>query len=540
MARRSPAASSPATPGPAQAQVQAQVQAQAGAQVHAARRDRAGPEPDRSPTPKAKPGRPAAPAAPAPLRVLMIASEVAPFSKTGGLADVTAALPRALAREGHDVTVVTPRYQGITAGQWRAEVQASMAGVTLAAGLFEEPLGPGARALFVDCPPLYQRAGLYNSGQVDYQDNPLRFAFLAIAALEWAAAAEQPVSVVHAHDWQAGLAPAYLRQYFAGHPVLGQLPSVFTIHNLAYQGLADKTWVPRLGLGWDLFTPDGLEYFDRLSLLKAGINLSDAVTTVSPTYAAEIQRPEQGFGFDGIIRGRREVLSGILNGVDVDTWDPARDPYLPQPYTAQTLEGKAAAKAALLEAAGLPGGDDGMRRPLVGIVSRLADQKGFDLVAQVAASLADLGAAFVVLGSGEARYEAMWRTLATQPARSLRRAHRVRRAAGPSHRGRGRHVPDAVALRAVRSESDVQPALRHRPGGARHGRTGRLGRAVGRCDGNRHRLPLCRVQRRRDAGGAGRRRARVRRSGAVAPPAAERDGRGLFLGPRSAGVRDGV
>ncbi len=344
----------------------------------------------------------------------MIASELAPFSKTGGLADVTAALPRALGRAGHDVTVVTPRYRGITAGQWHTDVEAAVAGVSLAAGLFEEPLGPGARALFVDCPPLYHRDGLYNTGQVDYQDNPLRFAFLVIAALEWAARQDQPIAVVHAHDWQAGLAPAYLRQHFSRHPVLGQLPSVFTIHNLAYQGIADKTWMPRLGLGWDLFTVAGLEFYDRMSLLKAGINFSDAVTTVSPTYAEEIQRPEYGFGFDGVMRARREALTGILNGVDTDTWDPARDTHLPKPFTARSLAGKAAAKAALLDTFGLPGGDEGMTRPLIGIVSRLADQKGFDLVAQVAGSLADLGPAFVVLGSGDARYEAMWRALAAQ------------------------------------------------------------------------------------------------------------------------------
>ena len=344
----------------------------------------------------------------------MIASELAPFSKTGGLADVASALPRALGRAGHDVTVVTPRYRGITAGQWHADVEAAIAGVSLSAGLFEEPLGPGARALFVDCPPLYDRAGLYNAGQVDYQDNPLRFAFLVVAALEWAARQEQPVSVVHAHDWQAGLTPAYLRQHFSRHPVLGRMPSVFTIHNLAYQGIADKTWMPRLGLGWDLFTVDGLEFWDRISLLKAGVNFSDAVTTVSPTYAEEIQRPEYGFGFDGVMRARRAALTGILNGVDVEAWDPARDTHLPRPFTAKALAGKAAAKAALLEAFGLPGGDEGLARPLVGIVSRLAGQKGFDLVAQVADELADLGPAFVVLGSGEARYEDMWRVLAAR------------------------------------------------------------------------------------------------------------------------------
>jgi starch synthase len=344
----------------------------------------------------------------------MIASELAPFSKTGGLADVASALPRALGRAGHHVTVVTPRYRGIEAGRWQAEVEATVGGTSLSAGLFEEPLGPGARALLVECPPLYHRAGLYNSGQVDYDDNPLRFAFLVIAALEWAAGQEHPVSVVHAHDWQAGLAAAYLRQHYSRQPALAQVPSVFTIHNLAYQGIASKSWMPRLGLGWDLFTLDGLEFWDRVSLLKAGVNFSDAVTTVSPTYAEEIQRPEYGFGFDGVMRARREVLSGILNGVDLDAWDPAHDAFLPQPFSATTLAGKAVAKAALLEAFGLPGGDDGLARPLGGIVSRLVVQKGFDLVAEVADALADLGPAFVVLGNGEARYEQMWRTLAAR------------------------------------------------------------------------------------------------------------------------------
>ncbi|MEP7116030.1 MAG: glycogen synthase GlgA [Acidobacteriota bacterium] len=348
------------------------------------------------------------------MRVLMIASELAPFSKTGGLADVVSALSKALGRAGHNVTVVTPRYQGISAGQWHGDVDAAVAGRSLSAGLFAERLGPGAQALFVDCPSLYHRSGLYNAGQVDYPDNPLRFAFLVIAALEWAARQEIPVSVVHAHDWQAGLTPAYLRQHFSRHPVLASTPSVFTIHNLAYQGVADKSWMPRLGLGWDLFTVGGLEFWDRLSLLKAGVNFSDAVTTVSPTYAAEIQRPEYGFGFDGVMRARRAALTGILNGVDVDEWDPARDAHLPQPYSAKALAGKAAAKTALLEHFGLPGGDEGRARPLVGIVSRLADQKGFDLIAQAADSLADLGPAFVVLGSGDSRYEQMWRTMAAR------------------------------------------------------------------------------------------------------------------------------
>jgi starch synthase len=310
------------------------------------------------------------------------------------------------------VTVVTPRYRGLGAGQWLTDVSATVGGTTLAAGLFEEPLGPGARALFVDCPPLYDRAGLYNAGQVDFDDNPLRFAFLTIAALEWAAAQAAPIQVVHAHDWQAGLTGAYLAQHFARHPALGRVPTVFTIHNLAYQGVADKSWLPRLGLGWDLFTVGGLEFWDHVSFLKAGVNFSDAVTTVSPTYADEIQRPEYGAGFDGVIRARAAALTGILNGIDTDVWNPATDPLLPAPYTAKALAGKTHAKRAALEAFGLPVSDQALARPLVGMVSRLVDQKGFDLVAQVAAPLVDMGPAYVVLGSGDARYEQLWRALA--------------------------------------------------------------------------------------------------------------------------------
>jgi starch synthase len=377
-----------------------------------------GPRPAAAPVPAATP-KPRAPRRPAPpLRVLMIASEATPFSKTGGLADVASALPRALGRLGHEVTLFTPRYAGVSAGQWRDDVSVAVAGATYSAGLFEEPIGVGARAMLVECPPLYHRPGLYNSGGVDFADNALRFAFLVIAALEWAAQQPTPIDVVHAHDWQAGLAPAYLRQHFARHATLGAVPSVFTIHNLAYQGIVDKSWLPRLGLGWDLFTVDGLEFWDQVSLLKSGVNFSDAVTTVSPTYAQEIQRPEYGAGFDGVIRARAAALTGILNGIDVETWSPDRDPYLPASFTAKSLAGKTTAKRAVLEAFGLTADDAAMARPLIGVVSRLVDQKGFDLVAEVASQLADLDAGFVVLGSGEPRHEQLWRTLAAhQPAR---------------------------------------------------------------------------------------------------------------------------
>jgi len=344
------------------------------------------------------------PRAPKQLRILMVASEAYPFSKTGGLADVTAALPKALGRLGHDVTLITPRYRGIEAGTLVDSARLHVAGTWLDVDFSERALGPGARVLFLDCPPLYDRPGIYNEQGIDYTDNALRFGLLAAASVDWLGRQPLPMDIVHAHDWQAGLVPVYLRD--PGHPA-----TVFTIHNLAYQGIVDKAWVPRLGLGWQDFTVAGFEFYDRLSLLKAGVNFADHVTTVSPTYAAEIQRPEYGNGFDGVMRARAAHLTGILNGIDTDEWDPRRDPFLPVPFDVSDLAGKSLAKRALLEVYGLPLTDRTMAQPVVGMVSRMVDQKGLDLVAALAAELPFLDASFVVLGTGDTRYQDMWNGL---------------------------------------------------------------------------------------------------------------------------------
>jgi len=344
------------------------------------------------------------------LRILMIASEAHPFSKTGGLADVATALPKALGRIGHHVTLVTPRYRGIDVGAPSAAVGLEVAGRFFEAGMIEVSLGPGARILFVDCPALYDRAGIYNERGVDYPDNAVRYGFLAAAALEWAGRQAEPFDIVHAHDWQAGLAPAYLRS--APGPRLPVPGTVFTIHNLAYQGTFDKTWVPRLGLRWEDFTIDGFEFFDRLSFLKAGINLATVVTTVSPTYAEEIQRPEFGSGFDGVMRARRDALVGILNGIDDREWNPAADPLLPAPFSATNLEGKAESKRAVLELFGFPLDAATLARPIIGMVSRMVDQKGLDLIAAAARDLLSIDATFIVVGTGEPRYQDMWARLA--------------------------------------------------------------------------------------------------------------------------------
>ena len=346
----------------------------------------------------------------------MVSSEAHPFSKTGGLADVTTALATALGRLGHHVSLVTPRYRGISQGQKHSSLRAYVANHWFDADIYEVPLGDNARAMLVDCPPLYDRASIYAEHNADYADNPLRFAFLCIAALEWAAGESQPFSVLHAHDWQTGLLPVYARRFGpetvrVDRPVVLDLPSVFTIHNLAFQGAFDKSWMPLLGLGWEDFTVRGFEFWDRISFLKAGVMFSDALTTVSPTYAEEIQRPDYGYGFDGVIRARADALVGILNGIDVSEWDSAHDRFLPAPFDADDLTGKAKAKQALLELFGLPV-DRGMHRPLVGMVSRMTEQKGLDLVAALASRLPTLDASFAVVGTGDRRFETLWSSLA--------------------------------------------------------------------------------------------------------------------------------
>ncbi len=351
--------------------------------------------------------------APLSLNIWMIASEAVPFAKTGGLADVIGALPLALGRLGHRVTVVLPQYRGIESGRARGELLVPVGPRAFSVRLSDRRLAPGVTILLVECPELYDRDGLYGLGNTDYPDNPVRFALLTRAALDAAGRLGGAPSVFHGHDWQAGLLPVVQRLAFGASPI-GRVSSVFTIHNLSYQGLFPPEWMPTLGLGWELYTMGGLEYWGRGSLLKAGIVYSTLVTTVSAKYAREIQTPEFGFGFEGIVQSRASDLVGITNGIDTEQWDPRTDPYLPEPFDETSLSGKAAAKDRALELFGLARDEQARRRPLVGMISRLIDQKGFDLLAALGGTFADVPASFALLGSGSPLYEAFWRDLASR------------------------------------------------------------------------------------------------------------------------------
>ncbi len=341
-----------------------------------------------------------------PLSILMIAPEAAPFAKTGGLADVAGALPLALGRLGHHVTVVLPRYRGIEEGEDAGSTDLTLGGRTFPVQYRRITAGDRAAFVFVDVPDLFDREALYGIGSDDYPDNDVRFALLARAAVEYANRfAPAPFSIVHAHEWQCGLVPIYLQ---------GQVPVIFTIHNLAFQGLFPPAALSRIDVPPHLFTTEGLEYWGQVSYLKAGITYSDWITTVSPRYAKEILTDEFGFGFDGILAARKDVLSGILNGIDVEQWDPQRDRHLPAPFGPDDLSGKLKAKRALLGAFRLPAEASALDRPVIGLVSRLTDQKGFDLLALAVSELLTLDARYVLLGSGERRYEELWERVASE------------------------------------------------------------------------------------------------------------------------------
>lgn len=346
------------------------------------------------------------------MKVLFATSEAAPLIKTGGLADVSGALPPALQRIGVDARVLLPGYPQVLRALESLRLETTFPAWVgyPPSRLFEAKTHSGEMLWILDCPELYQRPGgpyLDEHGR-DWADNPRRFGLLSkVAAV--LSSAESPLSwrpdVVHCHDWQTGLIPAYQR----GMPQAAAC--VMTIHNLAFQGNFHAHWVHDLGLPWDCFKPDGAEFYGHFSFLKAGLYYADRLTTVSPSYAREIQGDALGFGMQGLLSHRRDVLSGILNGIDLNEWNPSKDPNLVQGYTAKTLQRKLANKRALQQRAGLQTDDD---VPLFGMVSRFTYQKGTDLVLEAAHRLMETPSQLVMLGSGDAALQQQAHELAHQ------------------------------------------------------------------------------------------------------------------------------
>jgi starch synthase len=347
------------------------------------------------------------------MKILMATSEAAPYAKTGGLADVVGALPFALTTRGEDVAVVLPLYRSAAPHAQYADRVYDRMRVVLGSGTLDVAIKRVVERdvtfYFVESPELYDRAGLYGEGGKDYPDNATRFAVLSHAALGIVRSLFRP-DVIHCHDWQTSLIAPLLRTRFNADPTFYGIKTLLTIHNLGYQGLFEKETLPELGLSPDLFKLSTMEFFGQLNFLKGGIVFSDAINTVSKAYAREIQTPEYGFGLDGLLRSRAGVLTGIINGVDYAEWSPETDRYIAANYSIGKLEGKIACKRDLLATFGLPTRD--LARPVIGIVSRFAAQKGFDLIEQIADDLAGEDIMMTAIGTGEPRYEKFFRALA--------------------------------------------------------------------------------------------------------------------------------
>ncbi|MDH4178984.1 MAG: glycogen synthase GlgA [Armatimonadota bacterium] len=345
------------------------------------------------------------------LRVLFCASEAVPFAKTGGLADVAGALPKALAKLGHDVRLALPKYSVI--GSERAESRQSGSALEVALGekrvrvnLESSDAIPGVPTYLVDCPEYFERDTLYGEA-----DDAERFALFCRAVLEFLRAGDWQPEVIHGNDWQTALLPVYLKTVYGGDPALSRIGTVHTIHNLAYQGIFDPSVLNAVGLDRSYLTTDRLEFYGQVNFLKGGLVFADLLNTVSKKYAEEIQTPEYGERLEGVLAKRRGSLFGILNGLDYGAWNPAADKLIEANYDADDLAPKAANKAGLQKRLNLPARPE---VPFFGLVSRLAGQKGLDVLAETLPHLLRLDVQFALLGTGEPYYHELLSGMAKQ------------------------------------------------------------------------------------------------------------------------------
>lgn len=331
------------------------------------------------------------------LKVLLVSSEVAPFAKTGGLADVAGSLPLALEELGADVRIIMPKYASI-----------KVKGDTLT-------IGKNIKVYFVENDNYFKRQELYGDKFGDYKDNLDRFSFFSKEVLERSKRENFQPDIIHTNDWQTALIIVYLNTIYKYDPFFAGTHTLYTIHNLAYQGLFTKEDFPKTGLDWELFNINYFEFYDKVNLMKAGIVYADAINTVSPTYAEEILTKEFGCGLEGVLKTRSDVLYGILNGIDYETWNPETDKKIFKNYSALNIEDKYVNKEMLQKEAGLKVNGN---IPMIGLISRLADQKGLDLLAKIIDELLNMKVQFILLGTGENKYHVLFERMAKKHAQN--------------------------------------------------------------------------------------------------------------------------
>ncbi|MFI5296202.1 MAG: glycogen synthase GlgA [Thermodesulfovibrionales bacterium] len=337
------------------------------------------------------------------MRILIATPEAVPYVKTGGLGDVTGALVKEFRRRNVQASLVLPLYKAIK-DAFSPEPTGKTFGLQMGDGLVEGKVwvsdrSPVPQAYFIECERLYGRPELYGLPGNDYSDNALRFAFFSRAVLETCLVMDIRPDVIHCNDWQTGMLPLYLNGLYRKY--LDRTATLYTIHNLGYQGIFAASDMKYTGVGREYFTPEGIEFYGKINFMKAGLNYSDLLTTVSETYAREILEKESGFGLEGVLGRRKKDLYGVINGIDYDVWDPAKDEMIPKKYVPDDLSGKADCRRALLRETGIRN----EKRPLFGVVSRLSGQKGLDLISESVDDLVRLGVNVVVLGKGDTHYQ---------------------------------------------------------------------------------------------------------------------------------------
>ncbi len=348
------------------------------------------------------------------LRIVITASEAVPFAKTGGLADVAGALPVHLEKLGHNVCLIMPYYRMAKKSRLHIEdtghaIVVQISDKLVEGRIFRSTLGDNVTVYLIRNDDYYDRPELYTTKEGDYTDNAERFIFYSKAVLEVLKKFNLKPDIIHCNDWQTGLIPVLLKYKEQDNKLFKHTATVFTIHNLAYQGLFWHLDMPLTNLSWDVFTPEGIEFFGKINLMKAGIVFADVINTVSKKYSKEIQTPEFGCGLEGVLSGRSKDLYGIVNGVDYQRWNPQTDPFIKCKYSPTDMRGKKLCKEDLLLEFGLKNRRD---VPVIGIISRLADQKGFDLIAGAIEDIMKLDIFFILLGTGSEKYHRLFKSIA--------------------------------------------------------------------------------------------------------------------------------